>query len=153
MTNWKRDQPIVIHLRRWVPAIFPIIHKNHPPGRGGGGYVARTTAMGTFSFHSEGRAADIYLSAFDVTEKKIGDGLFDMFRKWNVELGIDHVIWNRQIWSLDKPTVLAYTGKRPHTDHVHAAFTKNGSQLQPPLLIPLLDGIYLDVYGTFEGQE
>jgi hypothetical protein len=151
--NWNQDQPIVKYLRRWVPAIFPVIHQNHPLGRGVGGYVSRTTAMGMPSAHAEGRAADIYLNANDGTQRRIGDGLFEIFRTWRRELGIDHVIWNGQIWSVARGGPRRYTRGDPHIDHVHVAFTRAGSQLQPSILIPLLDGLCLDVYGTMDGQE
>jgi hypothetical protein len=153
MVNWNQDQPIVKYLRRWVPAIFPVIHQNHPPGRGVGGYVARATAMGTPSAHAEGRAADIYLDANDVTQRQIGDGLFELFKTWHMELGVDNVIWNRQIWSVARGGPRHYTGTSPHTNHVHVEFTHAGSQLQPSILIPLLDGLCLDVYGTMDSQE
>jgi len=153
MTNWNQDQPIVTFLRRWVPTIFPVVHHHHPDGRGVGGYVPRTTAMGTFSAHSEGRAADIYLAAGDATERQIGDGLFSLFIRWHSLLGVAHVIWNRQIWSAAQGGPRTYPGANPHTDHVHVAFTRAGSQRQPTALIPLLDGLCLDVYGTLTNQD
>lgn len=109
--------------------------------------------MGTFSMHSEGRAADIYLEAGDATQLQIGDGLFEVFRRWHRNLGVDHVIWNRQIWSEENGGPRPYTGTHPHRDHVHVAFTRAASQVQPTFLIPLLDGVCLDVYGTLTGQE
>jgi hypothetical protein len=127
----------VKYLRRWVPTIFPIIYQNHPRGRGVGGYVDRTTAMGTPSAHAEGRVADIYLEANDITQRKIGDGLFEIFKTWHRELGVDHVIWNRQIWSLAQGGPRRYTGINPHINHVHVSFTRAGSQTQPSILIPL----------------
>ena len=148
-----QDQPIVTFLKRWVPTIFPVVPQNHPPGRGVGGYVPRTTAMGTFSFHSEGRAADIYLSAGEPTQLQVGDGLFAMFIRWHALLGVDHVIWNRQIWSEDQGGPRQYMGRRDHRDHVHVAFTRAASQRQPTFLIPMLDGVCLDVYGTLTGQD
>jgi hypothetical protein len=41
---------------------------------------------------------------------------------------LDHVIWNRQIWSSARGGPRPYTGVSPHTDHVHVAFTRAGSQ-------------------------
>jgi hypothetical protein len=153
MINWNQDQPIVTFLRRWVPTIFPVVHHHHPQGRGVGGYKPRRTAMGTFSFHSEGRAADIYVNAGDSMERQIGDGLFSLFIKWYTSLDVDHVIWRRQIWSAANGGPRPYPGVDAHTDHVHVAFTRAGSQRQPPFLIPLLDGLCLDIYGTLTGQD
>lgn len=148
--NWNQDQPIIRYLRRWIPAIFPIVPQNHPPGRGLWGYVPRTTADGKFSEHSEGRAIDIYLNAFEGTQRRIGDGLFELFRTRYQELGVYFVIWNRQVVypGVGRGRPRPYTGPRPHTDHVHVAFTRPGSQLQPPILIPLLDALHHDIYGT-----
>jgi hypothetical protein len=145
--NWNQDQPIVKFLKNWIPSIFPIIPLNHPRGRGVGGYVRRTTAMGTPSAHAEGRAVDIYLKANDETQRRIGNGLFELFRTRYRELGVAHVIWNRQIWSVAKKGPRPYTGRSPHTNHVHVAFTRSGSQFQPSILIPLLGALSLDVNG------
>lgn len=158
MTNkidWNRNQPIVKFLRRWIPTVFPIIHRQKPEGRGIGGYENKLTEFGNLSDHAEGRAADIYLIAKDVTQKKIGDGLFEIFKDRHLELGVSQVIWNRQIWTKARETegVRKYNGKKAHTDHVHISFTRNGSQLQPTILLPLLDNLCLDIFGTMDGQE
>ena len=147
-TNWNQDQPIVTYLKHWLPLYFPVIPKNHPPGHGVGGYKLRTTASGGFSAHSEGRAADIYLNAFDSKQRSLGDALFDMFITSSGRLGVDHTIWNHNIWSSQKGGPRTYFGKKPHTDHVHVAFTRNGSQSRPPLLLTLLDQVHMQVYGT-----
>ncbi len=151
--TWKQDQPIVKYLKTWVPIIFPVVPRNHARGKGVGGFVDRTTAKGKFSAHSEGRAADIYLDAFDSTQKQVGDRLFYTFRSYGQLLGVDHVIWNREIWSSAKggPRPFEGAGRRPHTDHVHVAFTREASQSQPPLLLLLLHTVSLQVYGTWVG--
>ncbi len=148
--DWNRNQPIVKYLRVWLPRTFPLITRV-------GGYLDRERRKGGFSMHSEGRAADIYLNAFVPAEREIGDGLFTMFRRYAKELGLDHVIWNTRIWSVDKDSSFPwvsrlYTGGGPHTDHIHAAFTRTGSQLQPSILIPLLDGLRLRLYGNLSGE-
>lgn len=148
--DWNRNQPIVKYLREWLPVMFPLITRV-------GGYNNRTTRFGTFSAHSEGRAADIYLNAFVAAEREIGDGLFKLFRRYASELGVDHVIWNTRIWSLDKDRHFPwasrpYTAGGAHTDHVHVAFTRAGSQLRPSILIPLLDGLHIDLYGRLSGE-
>ena len=145
--NWNRNQPIIHYLRTWLPRAFPQITRI-------GGYNNRSTAGGSFSAHSEGRAADIYLDANDAEELRIGNGLFGMFRTRGTELGVDHVIWNRQIWSAARGGPRNYTGSGgPHTNHIHVAFTRPGSQRQPSILIPLLDGVHLDLYGRLFGER
>lgn len=62
------------------------------------------------------------------TQKVIGDQLFQAFVDLGPQMGLQEVIWNRQIWSTGVPHVHHYTGKNPHTDHVHVGFTRAGSQ-------------------------
>jgi hypothetical protein len=136
--NWKRNQPIIHYARTVLILTFPFLlrlgYGRHPSGMGG--YVDRTTRSGGRSAHAEGRALDIYLSAFVPPEKQLGDGLFDLFGRNHHALGVDHVIWNRQIWSAAKggPRPYLNVANGPHTNHVHVAFTRDGSQVQPPLL-------------------
>src|SRR5215831_18681695 len=137
--NWRRNQPIIAHLRRWVPVCLPQAHRI-------GGYSNRTTETGSFSAHSEGRAADIYLNASDPEQRRIGDAVFDRFIRYAADLGIDHIIWNRHIWSADRARegVRDWPADRdPHTNHIHVAFTRAGSQQQPSILLPILDGIHI----------
>ncbi len=140
--HWNRNQPIVAHLQKELRDVFPEFRHKPPTTQPyvGAGYVNRTTAMGTFSAHSEGRAVDIYLSANNPSERRLAEALFRLFSGPNAAaLGIQHVIFNRQIWSAaDGPD--SYTGgdRNPHTDHVHVAFTRAGSQEQPAQLHSLL---------------
>lgn len=148
--NWKQDQPIIKHLRQWVPTVFPIVEKNKPECRGIGGYADRKTAMGTESAHAEGRAADIFLNVSDQTQKKIGDELFEMFRKSWRKLGTHHVIWNKKMWDTHNG-LRDYTGTSPHTDHVHVDFKPEYCQNQPPVLMTLLEDVKNKVSGTEGG--
>src|SRR4051794_31951863 len=61
--------------------------------------VHRATRGGSFSFHSQGLACDIYLDANDPLDMKLGDILFRMFYLQSAYLKVDHTIWNGQIWS------------------------------------------------------
>jgi hypothetical protein len=152
--NWNQDQPIVKYLKTWIPKYFPIVPINHPAGDGVGGYVPRKTRSGGFSAHSQGRAADIYLDASDPEQLALGNALFGMFRTSAALLGTDHIIWNRGIWSVASGGPRKYTGPNgPHTNHVHVAFSQTGSQLQPPILLTLLDNIHAQFYGRRYGQE
>jgi hypothetical protein len=80
------------------------------------------------SLHAEGRAVDIYLSAFVAREKALADQLFAAFIDCAASMGLEEVIWNRQIWSRTRRVVHPYTGVKPHIDHVHVGFTRPGSQ-------------------------
>lgn len=144
--RFNHDQPIVRFLRRWLPATLPLIHHV-------GGYANRTTETGAFSFHSEGRAADIHLRAANPTEQRVGDSLFQLFIDHAQDFGVDHVIWNRQIWSSDRGGPRPWPAHRnPHTDHVHVAFSRAGSQRIPPYLVPLLDSIHIELFGSIRTQ-
>lgn len=94
------------------------------------GIYNRRSVAGTDtpSAHAEGRAVDIGLSASKADEKALGDQLFRLLIKNATELGLDHVIWNQQIWSTARGGPRHYTGISPHTDHIHVAFSRDGSQ-------------------------
>ena len=96
---------------------FPIFYTRCPRG-------SRRDING----HVEGRALDIGLLISDPNEKAIGDGLFDILVNRSHELGIDHIIWNGLIWSPTRGGPRRYTGHNPHVDHIHVAFTRDGSQ-------------------------
>lgn len=142
--DWNKNQPIIFHLRRVLPSVFPVLrtpgHGQHSSGIGG--YVNRTHRFDDqLSPHAQGRAADIYLNANDIGEKTIGDGLFYMFINNADNLGIDNVIWNRQIWSISKGGPRSYTVGKEHRDHIHVEFTKEGSQEKPASLLRCVEGV------------
>ena len=145
--------PIVAFLRRWIPAIFPAVRVSHASRTGVRAYVRHLMATGTFSTRAADRAAYIYVNASDLTQLQIGDGLFALFIEWHALLGVDHVIWNGQIWTRRHSELRAYCSPHPFTNRIHVAFTRAASQQQPTMLVPLLDGLYLDVYGTLTGQN
>jgi len=121
--NWKGPQPAPRHLAGRLRANFPQITQT-------GIYNDRKIA-GTQrkSAHAEGRALDIHLSAIDPEQRSLGDQLFRALIRRAGSIGVDNVIWNRQIWSQAKGGPRAYTGANPHTDHIHVEFTRAGSQL------------------------
>jgi hypothetical protein len=120
--DWHKAQPAPRGLWR-------LIHANFPQARSDGIYVCRNIAgTNKQSLHAEGRALDIHLRLTRPTEKYIGDHLFKAFVDLARSLGLQEVIWNRQVWSTTKPRVHTYTGQNPHTDHVHVGFTRAGSQ-------------------------
>ncbi|HUS26004.1 MAG TPA: hypothetical protein VMY99_01495 [Nevskiaceae bacterium] len=70
------------------------------------------------SLHAEGRAADLFLDAGSRTERARGNAVFRWVIQHAGQLGVQEVIWNRDIWSPGKG-LHAYYGDNPHTDHVH----------------------------------
>ena len=120
--NWNGPQPAPV-------ALWQLIHANFPIARNLGIYENRNIAgTDTKSHHAEGRALDIGLLVTMAPEKVLGDRLFQIFIDSMIGLGMDEVIWNRQIYSSAKPTIHTYTGQNPHTNHVHVGYTRDGSQ-------------------------
>ena len=159
--DWKKDQPAVTHLRKWVFSLLPEVAyhwaawKNTAPGwkgkrnqtenhelHGVGGYVPRTTKKGGFSRHSEGRAADIYVKTGNPLLKAMGDELFAGFVALSKKLDLEEVIWNGQEWTSKNPSVHPLgKGDDPHTDHVHVGFSRAGSQHTSVEVVKLLGGV------------
>ena len=110
-------------------ALWSLVHSQFPQTRNLGIYNKRNVAgTNTPSAHAEGRALDIGLLVARPSEKVLGDQLFTLLINNAAELGLDHIIWNRKIWSAQHPTIRQYVGHSPHTDHIHVAFTREGSQ-------------------------
>lgn len=122
MTNWGKAQPA-------PKALWTLVHAYFPQVRNLGIYNDRNVA-GTKkkSGHAEGRAIDLGLLAGRPSEKALGDQLFRILISTHQELGLDHVIWNRQIWSQTRGGPRRHTGTSAHTDHLHVEFTRHGSQ-------------------------
>ena len=61
-----------------------------------------------------------------------------MFSNHPRELGVETVTWHVRIWNSeenDAPgTARPYT-RGDHDDHIHVAFTREGSRQQPPILL------------------
>lgn len=132
MPNWNQAQPAPITFAKLVKAVYSEseIPKQVPAGTN---YQIFNAAHPPW--HSKGVAIDIFLDANKESEKKIADFFFKLCIEEALDLGIHHVIWNRQIWSLAKPSVEPYVGKfedgrpkHPHTDHIHICWTDPGSQ-------------------------
>lgn len=150
--KWAKDQPAPV-------AAVRLLHAAFHQAKNGGIYVPRT--VGTTSIpsgHAEGRALDLQLSVHAPAEKILGDAIFKMIIESASSWGIDHVIWDRHIWSREKPFVHDFVGvytkhgqpmkdahgrtvpKNPHTDHLHIEWTREGSQHQRLLCIQMKIG-------------
>lgn len=130
-----RDSPVTLFLREQLPRLFPLLTT---PGHG-----MHRTGIGVCAcrgrYHPTGRAADIFLNARDPRERAIGDALFRLFIDQGPQLGVCHVIWNRQIWSESGGGPRPYTGESPHTNHVHVFFAEQGAAVRPTWFLPYLE--------------
>ena len=103
--NWNGPQP--------APSFSPtccgqIFHKIRKTGRN----VAGTNKK---SSHAENRARDFHLDATDPSQRALGDRSFDAIIAKADKIGVDKVIWNRQIWSVRKQVAgkRKFAGKNP----------------------------------------
>lgn len=139
--NWNGPQPAPRHLAKRLRVNFPEITQT-------GIYNDRNVA-GTQkkSAHAEGRALDIHLNAANPEHLTLGNQLFLAITRKASLIGVDNIIWNREIWSQAHPFVRPYSGASPHTDHIHVEFTRAGSQHN------VLTAIELDIAIIRTGME
>lgn len=137
MPKWNQDQPAPKELLRLVTQAFPEYIKKDVRV-----IFAQRNVAGSSkpSDHSEGRALDIHFSILPKIptedEQGVANFLFRLFIEEYRDLGMDYVIWNRQIWSLVNPSVNTYPNPKdpkanqqsPHLDHIHVSWTREGSQ-------------------------
>ena len=102
--------------------------------------IARNCNSGVTE-HSEGRALDWMIDAYDPQQKAIGDAVTRWLSasddKGNPgvmarRLGIMYIIWDRKVWRAYAPEKgwATYTGSSPHTDHIHFSFTWDGAYMR-----------------------
>ena len=100
--------------------------------------IVRACDVGGRSEHKEGRAWDWGVNAGSARDAAAVRDLFawlfatDKYGNRHAmlrRLGIQYVIWNRQIFSAYNVSAgwRAYTGASPHTDHVHFSFSWPGA--------------------------
>ena len=103
--------------------------------------IVRACSLGGRSEHKEGRAWDWHVSALDPKERAQA---YD-FLRWLFatdsrgvkaanarRLGVMYVIFDRRIWGAYDASAgwRAYTGRNPHTDHMHISFSWAGARAQ-----------------------
>jgi hypothetical protein len=101
-------------------------------GKNLGIYNCRSVRGGTTtSLHGEGRACDFGINPHGATYGRL---LAEQLRLHSAELGIQCIIWDRQIWSGAYPDAgwRAYTGTNPHVDHIHLELTRAAAQSLTP---------------------
>ena len=83
----------------------------------------------SWSHHAECRALDTMLptGSGGSAIPAFGDPIIELLGPHGRELGIDHEIWNRRIWSNSSPNGRVYTGAHPHYDHHHIGLTRGAS--------------------------
>ena len=94
----------------------------------------------SMSAHGVGRAVDLFFNANDAAQRRRADDMVFMLLASDAvgnpnaiarRMGIQTIIWNRRIWTANNAAagMRTYTGKHPHTDHVHIEIN-NAAALQ-----------------------
>lgn len=102
-----------------------------PYARSMGIYNNRSVRGGSrLSHHAEGRALDIGIPQPGPgrADSEKGNRIIAALCRHGRRLGIDHVIWDRRIWSGRSPSGRAYTGVNPHYDHIHLGLTRAAAE-------------------------
>jgi hypothetical protein len=90
-----------------------------PPVTSVGGYSCRqNTNDETISIHGVGRAIDIMIDGTTPEGKEVGDRIRNLMINNAENIGIQVVIWDRHIWSVNHKGWRPYSGLA-HTDHLH----------------------------------
>ena len=88
--------------------------------------------------HSEGRALDWMLNAYDSHERAVADSVLSWLMAPDAKgrkgamarrFGVMYVIWDNRIWgtyAMDEGW-RPYNGSNPHTDHIHFSFSWDGA--------------------------
>lgn len=108
-------------------ALMAYVLEEFPESRNLGIYNCRTVRGGdTTSPHGEGRAIDVgFPLGSDGKGSSYGHALVKALLAADpVKLGIQAIIYDREIWSARSPEGRLYTGQHPHYDHVHIEMTR-----------------------------
>ena len=101
-------------------------------------YASRNVRGGSsLSHHAEGRALDIGIPMLGRTRADAAKGMLivDAVGTHGQRLGVDHLIYDRRIWSSRSAGGRKYTGTAPHYDHIHLGLTrKAGANLNLPTI-------------------
>ncbi len=93
-------------------------------------YNCRSVRGGsTKSLHGEGRAVDLGLPiGSDGKGMPVGRDIVDRMGGVGDAVGIQCVIFDREIWSAVSPSGRAYNGVHPHYDHLHIELTRSAAE-------------------------
>lgn len=95
----------------------------------------------SWSHHAECRAYDCGLpTKSDGTARTdLGMPIVNLLIAHGKRLGIDHIIYNRRIWSASSPEGRYYGGTHPHYNHIHIGINTNaGKYLDYATLVAVL---------------
>ena len=90
----------------------------------------------TPSIHGEGRAFDAGVRPYSA---KYGTQLANILRLHSKELGIQCIIWNRQIWSGNYTEFRPYKGVNAHVDHLHIELSWKSANMPATDMVNLLE--------------
>lgn len=96
---------------------------------------------GSYSHHAECRAYDMGIptTSSGGARPDLGMQAVNLLGPNGARLGIDHMIYNRTIWSGANPSGRYYSGVHPHYDHVHIGLTRTaGRNLTYATLVTVL---------------
>lgn len=98
-----------------------VMKKYSPPVSSVGGFSCRanTANPSELSVHSTGRALDIMIDGTTPKGRETGDRIRNFMINNAEKLGVQMVIWNKHIWSVNQKGWRSYGGPNPHTDHLH----------------------------------
>ena len=104
--------------------------------RSGGIYNCRSVrGATTMSVHSEGRAVDIMMPVVNGKGNPAGHRAIAQLGAHGKNLGIQTIIFDRQVWSARSPNGRPYTGVHPHYDHLHVELTRKAGEMLTKLQI------------------
>lgn len=95
--------------------------------------LKRLWGMGPGDEHGVGRALDLMITGVSGSDNAAGDLIADYLWANRKRLGVKWIIWDRRIRSTSpgkSGNWTAYSGKSPHTDHVHVFFS-TGAYVPP----------------------
>jgi hypothetical protein len=109
------------------PEAFMVYMEDRFPYQTSMGICAcRFTGTGSWSHHAECRAYDqgIPTNPDGSARRDLGMPIIELVGAHGARLGIDHIIYDRTIWSAVGPDGRPYTGESPHRNHIHWGFTR-----------------------------
>lgn len=104
--------------------LLAYLAESWPQGSSMGIYNCRSVVGGsTTSLHGEGRAVDWGMPMHRGRGTRVGRSIVDALGAHGRRLGIQAVIYDREIWSEKSPDGRYYGGQHPHYDHLHIELT------------------------------
>lgn len=100
-----------------------------PPVTSVGGFSCRqNTNDDSVSIHGVGRALDIMIDSTTPKGKEVGDRIRNLMINNAEQIGVQLVIWDRHIWSVNNKGWRVYDGPNPHIDHLHVEINIKASE-------------------------